>query len=46
MTTTNEKIRNVAEVAAKIMIGEKLHPNQQKLERDRGQDFQHCRIIA
>ena len=32
MTTTNEKIRNVAEVAAKIMIGEKLHPNQQKLD--------------
>lgn len=32
MTTTNEKIRNVAEIAAKIMIGEKLHPNQQKLD--------------
>jgi len=32
MTTTNEKLRNVAEIAAKIMIGEKLHPNQQKLD--------------
>ena len=33
MTTTNEKLRNVAEVAAKIMMGEKaLHPNQQKLD--------------
>jgi hypothetical protein len=32
MSTTNEKLRNVAEVAAKIMIGEKLHPNQQKLD--------------
>ena len=33
MTTTNEKLRNVAEIAAKIMMGEKaLHPNQQKLD--------------
>ena len=33
MTTTNERLRNVAEVAAKIMLGEKaLHPNQQKLD--------------
>ncbi len=33
MTTTNEKLRNVAEIAAKIMMGEKaLHPNQQQLD--------------
>ena len=33
MTTTNEKLRNVAEIAARIMMGEKaLHPNQQKLD--------------
>jgi hypothetical protein len=29
---TNEKLRNVAEEARKIMMGEKLHPNQQKLD--------------
>jgi hypothetical protein len=28
----NEKLRNVAEEARKIMMGEKLHPNQQKLD--------------
>ena len=33
MTTTNEKLRNVAEIAARIMMGEKaLHPNQKKLD--------------
>jgi len=33
MTTTNEKLRNVAEIASRIMMGEKaLHPNQQKLD--------------
>ena len=31
--TTNEKLRNVADVAARIMMGEKVvHPNQQKLD--------------
>ena len=28
----NQKLRNVAEEARKIMMGEKLHPNQQKLD--------------
>ncbi len=28
----NKQIRDVAEVARKIMMGEKLHPNQQKLD--------------
>jgi hypothetical protein len=33
MTTTNEKLRNVADIAARIMMGEKVvHPNQQKLD--------------
>lgn len=33
MTTTNEKLRNVADIAARIMLGEKaLQPNQQKLD--------------
>lgn len=33
MTTTNEKLRNVADIAARIMVGEKVvHPNQQKLD--------------
>ena len=31
--TTNEKLRNVADIAARIMMGEKVvHPNQQKLD--------------
>ena len=31
--TNNEKLRNVADVAARIMMGEKVvHPNQQKLD--------------
>ena len=31
--TSNKNIRNVADVAARIMMGEKaLHPNQQKLD--------------
>jgi hypothetical protein len=33
MTTTNEKLRNVSDIAARIMMGEKVvHPNQQKLD--------------
>ena len=32
MYSDNKNIRAVADVAAKIMMGEKLHPNQQKLD--------------
>ena len=32
MYSDNKQIRDVADVAARIMMGEKLHPNQQKLD--------------
>ena len=32
MYTDNKQVRNVAEAAYKIMMGEKLHPNQQQLD--------------
>ena len=44
MYTDNKQVRNVAEAAYKIMVGEKLHPNQQQLdvvddEKIDGKDF-------
>jgi hypothetical protein len=48
MYTDNNQVRNVAEAAYKIMVGEKLHPNQQQLdvvddEKIDGKDFAKLR---
>jgi len=48
MYTDNKQVRNVAEAAYKIMMGEKLHPNQQQLdvvddEKIDGKDFAKLR---